>query len=360
MIIDEIYDGLTDDEAFAALPARLADLAGARSCTLQAFGVDGSLLVLAGSGHFSTEIDELYVTAGFAEFDPWRPGCMSRLNLACSSADYLDLEDYQRSPFYNELYRPFGDDTAHCLGAAMPHRHGLGALGLHRGLSKDTFSPDEVERIQPLVRHLRRLLEVRCVLAGGREDAKTLSDLIDAAPLALFVVDGGGRLLFCNAKGLRLCDPGGVFALRFGLLRAHQRADLMSSLIQAAVRHGRDGAMELPTSDGRSLRAVVAPWRTGERTRAVVMIDDPATPDTSLPAKLSGLYGLTAAEAEVAAALAEGLSPTEIAERREVSLATVRSQIHQALRKSDARSLADLVRLAASAPRLGRSNRDDV
>ena len=51
------------------------------------------------------------------------------------------------------------------------------------------------------------------------------------------------------------------------------------------------------------------------------------------------------------AALAEGSSPTEAADARGVSVNTVRTQIQQALRKADVRSLMDLVRLAASLPR---------
>jgi DNA-binding NarL/FixJ family response regulator len=53
--------------------------------------------------------------------------------------------------------------------------------------------------------------------------------------------------------------------------------------------------------------------------------------------------GLTRAEAEVALALAEGLTPGEIAEAREVSLHTVRNQIKAMMWKCGVRRQAELM-----------------
>ena len=55
-------------------------------------------------------------------------------------------------------------------------------------------------------------------------------------------------------------------------------------------------------------------------------------------------YGLTAAEADVAMGLAKGQTPADIAEERETSIHTVRTQIKNILAKTDARSIPDMVR----------------
>ncbi|MBE7212149.1 MAG: hypothetical protein INR65_14100 [Gluconacetobacter diazotrophicus] len=56
-------------------------------------------------------------------------------------------------------------------------------------------------------------------------------------------------------------------------------------------------------------------------------------------------FGATAAEAQVVLRLAAGDTPAEIAERRRVSLATIRTQLRAVLEKTEARSLRDMVRL---------------
>jgi DNA-binding CsgD family transcriptional regulator len=179
---------------------------------------------------------------------------------------------------------------------------------------------------------------------------------LDVLPHAALVVDAGGRLRFANRKGEALMGPGGPLTLRDRKVRARtHKADtkLRDLIVSAGLGfNGHGGAMSLPVDDRSRLRLVVAPWRAGEITEVIVLVDDPGATDASLPAKLAGLYGLTTAEAETVATLTEGLSPAEVAEARRVSLATVRTQIHQALRKSDARTVTELVRLAASLPRL--------
>ena len=62
---------------------------------------------------------------------------------------------------------------------------------------------------------------------------------------------------------------------------------------------------------------------------------------------LSRAYRLSAAEASVAIALAEGAAPCTIAERRGVSLHTVRTQIKVTLRKLGASAIPDLVRIVS-------------
>jgi DNA-binding CsgD family transcriptional regulator len=358
-IVEDIYDALTDDEAFAALPAALARAADARSCILQAFTPNNDLLLAVYNDYYPLEAYAFYVEAEMFRHDPWRSPFEqpSRLNTACSSRDLVDPEDYKRSVFYNDFYRQFGDDTAHCLGGVMTHRDGVVTLGIHRGMAAESFSEAETAAMQVAIPHLRRLLTVKAQVQAAGAQGLTARGLLDALPQGVLVVDHLGLLIYANAKGEALLRPGRPLTLRAGHIRAREHRDdlrLVELILSAGLGvGGRGGAMSTAAADGPGWRITVTPWRTGERTRVIVLLDEPEAADPSLAAKLSGLYGLTAAEAEIAAALAEGLSPAEIAERREVSLATVRSQIHQALRKSDARSLADLVRLAASLPRLG-------
>ena len=76
-----------------------------------------------------------------------------------------------------------------------------------------------------------------------------------------------------------------------------------------------------------------------------MLIEQPGAGD--LRVQLAALYQLTPAESGVAALLAEGLSPAKIAERRTVSLDTVRNQIKALLQKTGATRLGGLIALLA-------------
>jgi DNA-binding CsgD family transcriptional regulator len=59
------------------------------------------------------------------------------------------------------------------------------------------------------------------------------------------------------------------------------------------------------------------------------------------------VFGLTAAEQRVAAAMLAGLTTAEIADRHGVSLATIRSQVQAIFARMGVRRQADMIRLLA-------------
>jgi DNA-binding CsgD family transcriptional regulator len=69
---------------------------------------------------------------------------------------------------------------------------------------------------------------------------------------------------------------------------------------------------------------------------------------------LQGLFDLTAAEARVASAVADGLGPREIAERSGVSYETVRSQVRSVFAKTGTNRQNALAALLARIPRIDR------
>ena len=357
-IVDAIYDSLTDEEAFAALPAALASFAGARSCSLQAFTPDNRLLFSVINDHYPLEAHALYVETEMFRHDPWRGPLeqQGRWNTICSSKDLVDPEEYKQSVLYNEFYRKLGDDTAHCMGAVITPRDGNFILGVHRGMTTEPFCEAETAALQPILPHLRRLLAVKAQFQLAKAQAATATGLLDTLPHGVLVVDHTGQLLFANQLGESLLGPGGPLTLRGGGIRAREhRYDvvLVELVLSAGLgARGRGGALSMASADGPNWRVVVAPWRTDGRMRVVIFVDDPDANDPSLATKLASLYGLTASEAATIAALVDGLMPAEAADARGVSLATVRTQIQQALGKANVRTLTELVRLAASLPRL--------
>jgi len=74
------------------------------------------------------------------------------------------------------------------------------------------------------------------------------------------------------------------------------------------------------------------------------------------PSTLSLLYGITRAEARVAAKLAEGLPLPAIARSLSISIETVRTHLKHVLAKSDCQSQAALMREILLGPTLALSH----
>lgn len=95
---------------------------------------------------------------------------------------------------------------------------------------------------------------------------------------------------------------------------------------------------------------LVAPFRPardgfgGALPAAILFIRDPEAP-TAARSILQGLFGLTPAEAAVAAALAQGRSADEIAVAHRIALNTARVHIRNILAKTNTTRQAQLVAL---------------
>jgi len=95
------------------------------------------------------------------------------------------------------------------------------------------------------------------------------------------------------------------------------------------------------------------------RAAAVFIVDTNNRAPIS-EAGMSEVFGLTGAELAVVSKLLDGLRTEEIAESRNTSISTTRNQIKSALRKTNTRNKAELVRMATKLnPPVSRPNRSD-
>ena len=351
-LLDEIYDAVGDDDALARLPAALAREVQARSCVIQLFSPDGRLVdhqfSYFDAGHF-----EYYTRNELYKFDTWveigtRPDV---LGAAFNSDDFLDAEEFCRSIFYNELFRTHGDDTARVLGACFSIGDHVLTVGLHRAFGDQAFEDGQLGRLQNVTGHLRRLYLARRALGQANARADQLAAALDAPLIGIIRADLRGQLVHANSAAqdiLRLQD-GLMLVGQTIAVQAHAVQQRFAEAVRtAALRSGGQGdALMVPRPSGKlPWRVVVAPDEAQASGHATLLIESSGD-EGGLRARLAALYGLTRAESEVAVLLAEGLAPTEIAERRSVSLDTVRNQIKALLQKTGATRLGGLIALLA-------------
>jgi DNA-binding CsgD family transcriptional regulator len=181
---------------------------------------------------------------------------------------------------------------------------------------------------------------------------------LDQLAAGVIVTDRGGGVVEMNRAGeaiVRLEDGLLIRNERLRARRVFETAKVVK-LIVAATAEGMPGAaagrMLIGRGDGLpGYVLTVAPLRAGlladERRLAMIIVVDPvrhAPSDTDL----AEFYGLSPAEARVAAALLTGKTLAEIAAASGIRITTVRTQLASILRKVGAERQADLVRILSS------------
>lgn len=354
--LDTIYASVTDAEAARRLPHELAAILGGTSCAIyvQDPGIGGAV------DDFQTtvppEVVALYASQ-YRAHDPWIARlAQMQAGVAIRGSSLVDAASLTRTLYYNDFGRRVG--TFHIAGATLslgaPGGGRLGMLAVHRPAGHDDFADDELARLAALLPHLRRACQLRHQFAAAsRPSPQGVTALLDGFAMAAMVVDGHGRVGHANAAADRLCDPGTGLAWHArtgGCVGTPHRAEnrMLLRAIGQAANGGPGGEMLLRTRDGRLLVTVSRlPGAAGHGPASVLLTLVPLQGDAAdrALARAVRLFGLTAAEAEVAAALAGGKAPQEIADQRHVRISTVRTLLKRAIEKTDAANIRGLTRI---------------
>lgn len=281
-------------------------------------------------------------------------------------ASIVPLEEWRASRVWTAWGRPAG--AAYHALTAMLRREGdaMDALFFHRRESEAPFGAEERALLERVFPDLRRAFAVEARVAAARHGPEEAARRgLESVPDGIALVDTSRKLVFANAalhrivaesEGFRLGD-GGLEprdpALRLALARA-----VTAALAAAEGRLGlldSAGSLAVPRPDGRPPLLVRAlPVRPGAVAGgfrgAMLVVVDGARRARPSPALLGRMFGLTPAEASLAATLAAGRTVAEHAKRRGISVETARSQMAAVRRKTGCRRQAELTALLARLP----------
>jgi DNA-binding CsgD family transcriptional regulator/PAS domain-containing protein len=347
----DFYESLLDDDLFAQLPGQLALSLGARSGLLHWHFQDGAADIMAHSGHFTDGQLGRYATE-FAPLDPWAAATQrAPCGRATDLAAYVAPAEFERSRFYNDYILAMGDDTFRCIGVRTNTRWGTGMIALHRGRSQAPFEPSELALLDEYAPHLNRLLVLRGRIGAIRRENAALSAAVDAMADAVLLVDARGALVHANAAGEEMLRVGQGLTLRSGSVVAanpRRESSLRDAIKSACALSPVDGAVILDDRGWPPVVTSVAPVRQSGTQLALLCLGGSPSSGDAAARHLRNLFGLSASEAAIALALAEGLAPADIADQRKVSLGTVRAQIRSLFDKLGCTRQAELIVLVKS------------
>lgn len=356
-IIGRIYEALDDDEALESLPNAIADAIGSRSCTLQLmtseFELEGSWIT-----HFSGEMYDFYIENDLHLFDIWTNTNLSVFGTDRTErhTDFLPLEEFRNSFYYNEFIRRFGDDSAYCLGFISTRPDG-GYLvaGLQKGISDDDFTDEQVARYDALRPHLTRMMVLRRNLMVREMIATGALIGIDSIDDAYFVLRMDRRIVFANLSAELLLRENGLFRTIAGALylkdgRDDVKLDLAMHDCSSNKSESRTSFV-VRSSDGKTWRFTLAPRSFREETMILVWIDR-CQASSSASEMIQQTYALTQAELPILMAVSNGFSAAEISDQEQISITTVRSHIQHIYQKTGVNKASQLAQLVASLPRV--------
>lgn len=250
--------------------------------------------------------------------------------------------------------RVTSSSTTHFVAWHLPIGEKSWNLAFVRGRDRGPVGAEEAQAAASVIPvanralrmlHRQKQIHVKGVF-HGLAAARSAAVLIEA--------DGGATLATPPAERLFGLD----FGIKDGRLwSAHSASDESLQELSDLVR--RRQPLETKSafriyrfSDNRAVLARPRPLPgpmpdVFSSARMILFLTTPGNSDMVEENDLQALFGLSKAEAQIAAFLAHGLEPQQIAERRKVSVGTIRVQMKHIFQKVQVHRQAELIKIIA-------------
>jgi DNA-binding CsgD family transcriptional regulator len=282
-------------------------------------------------------------------------------NFYASNLDLPEPERIFQTRFYKEWIVPQG--VAYAAGAVvLQEGDWLTQLILQRTPSQPEFTREEIARLNRLVPHLQRTLQMRERFAELQLGQNFLAGGLDVLAMPTFLFDEYGRVAHCNRSASALLDEGNCMWLDNGHLQTQDRpaTSKLAMEIGNAIRASRGDGCDLNSvvllqRGGKlPLMLMIAPLRLAESPLAhgaalLFAFDPEATPRVTAEL-VRRLFALSEAEAELAIALCRGKTLDDVASQRGTSINTVKSQIKSIFLKTGTKRQSELVSMLLASP----------
>ena len=273
--------------------------------------------------------------------------------------DHFSTQQMARSEYFQDFLFAFGVTDV----MATPVDYAADArlfLSLQRRSGETPFDATCHPLLERFSRQLHIAKRTEAHLRIAKYNNMALAAGLDAFAAAMFVLDAKGRVIHLNVAAETLLRGSKVVCVSCNRLR------LNSPNANARLQDALKGASKMPAqatlytitateSVAPSLQLLATPLHASHDLNAswqeplvLVIISDTRQMALTAANRMRRLYGLTAAESQLVAELADGKSLREIAELRAVTQATLRTQLLAAFSKTGVRRQVDLVRLVAA------------
>jgi DNA-binding CsgD family transcriptional regulator len=317
--------------------------------------------VVGRTGEGGADAQRIY-EAQYGQYDEWFLRGRNLIPGKVHTGQQIWPESHMlRSLYYNEFLRRFDMRwmvTVTTASTPTLTEH----LTLCRGPSEGLFEEHDLRVVEALVPHLQTALTIRRLLQSLQTKLSNLEAALDLLETPLLLLDASKKIVFMNSAASSILDEGTGFCFAGSILGAKNASESarLQELIAKAILAGNGlwphslCAMQVSRTGRSPLRVLVSPFRFESpsslpgRAAVAVFLSDPER-QPSLPSEiLRLLFGLSAAETQLALQVFDGFSLSDAAERNCVGRETIKSQMSSIFRKTGTRRQAELVQLMAN------------
>jgi DNA-binding CsgD family transcriptional regulator len=357
--IGAIHAAGLDAELWPQTLASVARLLGSSAATLESYDpLSGRLLELHAFGIPPTE--QLDYFEHYAVINP-RATYALRQPTIDLVWDYqvLDETAMDRDPYYSE-FLPRTDFRYFLSGNLFRNVGRNSIVSIQRTRSQGHVEAAEIALMQQLVPHFQQAIDVATRLNRASAASHSLEDALGWLADGVALVRADGTILYANdalqAIGRRKDGIGfqkGAFEFA-----AHETSARFAAALRIAIQL-RSGSPVVGTTDVAVVRGAgmppyllsVRPLRRkarsnepDERAVAMVFVRDPLSRNLAANEVLREIFGFTNAEADLARALQAGVSVSQYARERAVSLNTVYTHLRRLKEKTNCTRMGELIR----------------
>ncbi len=364
-LVSDFYTASMDGRFWPTVLTKLREALEAHACAIASHDFTAGVGTLEHVVGIDVDAIESYGRV-FSRINPWlrREENFRTAGTVWLGSELLDDSEVERSDFQRSWLEPCG--LASQVFGVLDWQAGR-ALFVYalRQRNAPPFGPDQTLLLRRLLPYLQRGLRAGQMLRRTQHARQAALEALDVMPIGVVLLSANGVVLAANKVGRSaLANREGLTIGRNGLeFMERGRRILLQDVIRDAtqpVERNRPVTPQTFTIDrpqsGRSLSILVWPVREAgaatvlEDAAAMMFIGDPDQSVDISEERLKSLYGLTGAEARVAALLARGYRLDEIAEMLGVAYETTRKHLKQIFGKTSTARQADLVRIVMTGP----------
>jgi DNA-binding CsgD family transcriptional regulator/PAS domain-containing protein len=355
-LIERIYAAAVEASLWTDFAKALGTAFRARFSLVFGFEPATSRVLYAQSSGLPKDVLMRYERT-YAALDVRMPAALkAAVGTVVTDETLIDRSAYRASPIYNEYLRPLELD--HLMAVLPENSAGTKIIiSVNRSAALGPFEPREQEFLGRLAPHLQRAILLNAKLERSAAADSLSQELMTRIHFGVFLLGSDGRIIDANPAAAEFLRLGDSLIQSDGCLRALHR--LGNEQLEHAIadterlvrQHSTVAAKPvlIQRRNQSPLRVVIVPLAQNSPSEvtmplmAAFVFCKAAVPTIDPPA-LSLLYGLTPAEARVAAKLVEGHSLSLIAEAFSISIETARTHLKRTLSKTQCESQGALIR----------------
>lgn len=351
-LIGNLYDAAVKPELWGEWMASAAKCFGSYSGLSVVRDSQSGVVDLLGAHNITERALQLYGEY-YHQHDIWVQRAGDSLMKATISADLCSDEEFANSEIYADFCKPHAGDQFYVVGAVLPVEAGISVIGFQNARGAAPFTRTHAQALDRLLPHLQRALLIRARLVQMEARSAASESALDALNYGVLLLTFEANVIYANRIALRILEENdGISLDRKGILAASKPSDtsVLQTIIASCRKRGGGGAMALSRPSAlRPLEIIAAPlsgMMVGSllsKSSVLLFLRDPEARPRPIPEVLSSLYRLTAAEGRLAADLLGFQTLEEIAERRQLSRETLRTQLKELFRKTGTSRQAELI-----------------